>query len=64
MAVRAGVQLGVYVTSSLSYNSIEARGLQRLFRGFMTVYYSVHLALRTSERVGGLDVELGALARP
>ena len=63
MAVSAGVQLGKSVTSSLSYKSIEARGSQRLNRGCTTVYYSVHLALRTSERVGGLDVELGALTR-
>ena len=40
MAVRAGVQLGVSVTSSMSSNSIEARGYERLHRGFRTVCYS------------------------
>ena len=66
MAVLSGVQLGVYVTRSMSSNSIQARGSKRLYRGCTTVHYSAHLALRmrTSELVGGLDVELGALARP
>ena len=38
MAVRAGVQLGVSVTSSMSSNSIRARGYERLHRGCMAVF--------------------------
>ena len=37
MAVRAGVQLGVYVTSSMSSNSILARGYERSHWGCMTI---------------------------